>query len=84
MNLSRTTLRGLVAAGCAVLALCLPQRLQAQAQATTGVIRGVVTDSANAPVAGALVTMRNLETNISRAVRTARDLRRTASATRSV
>jgi len=48
----------------------VPASLSAQAQATTGVIRGVVTDSANAPVAGALVTLRNQETNVTRTIRT--------------
>lgn len=47
----------------AALALVLPARLRAQAQATTGVIRGVVTDSTGAPLAGATVSLRNLETN---------------------
>ena len=47
----------------AALALVLPARLRAQAQATTGVIRGVVTDSTGAPLAGATVSLLNLETN---------------------
>ncbi len=52
------------------LALLLPAMLQAQAQATTGIIRGMVTDEAGAPVADATVTMRNAETNVTRTVRT--------------
>jgi hypothetical protein len=45
-------------------------RLPAQAQATTGVLRGTVTDSAGAPIADAPVTLRNQETNVTRALRT--------------
>jgi hypothetical protein len=48
----------------------LPQRLWAQAQATTGVIRGTVTDSTGGPLAGASVTLRNVETNASRTLTT--------------
>ena len=40
--------------------------LAAQSQATTGVIRGAVTDSAGAAVPLATVTLRNLETNFQR------------------
>ncbi len=69
MRFSRTTSRGTVALAL-VFAAVLPNRLAAQAQATTGVIRGLVTDEANAPVAGAQVTLRNQETNITRTVRT--------------
>ena len=47
-----------------------PPRVSAQAQATTGVIRGRVTDDANAPVAAAQITLRNQETNVTRTVRT--------------
>jgi len=45
-----------------------PTLLHAQAQATTGVIRGVATDSAGNPVA-AFVTVRNTETNFTRTVK---------------
>lgn len=50
-------------------ALCLaPALLHGQAQATTGIIRGVATDSSGNPVA-AFVTVRNTETNFSRTVK---------------
>jgi hypothetical protein len=45
-----------------------PALLYAQAQATTGVIRGVATDSSGKPVA-AFVTVRNTETNFTRTVK---------------
>jgi len=45
-----------------------PTLLHAQAQATTGVIRGVATDSSGNPVA-AFVTVRNTETNFTRTVK---------------
>jgi carboxypeptidase family protein len=48
----------------------LPAALQAQAQATTGVTRGTVTDSTGQPLAGATVTLRNLETNAERSLTT--------------
>ena len=51
-------------------AAVLPQMLRAQSQATTGVIRGLVTDESNAPIAGAQITLRNQETNITRTLRT--------------
>lgn len=51
-----------------VLAL-LPAGLQAQAQATTGIVRGTVRDDAGAPVEGALLTLRNAETNLTRTIR---------------
>jgi hypothetical protein len=38
------------------------------AQATTGIIRGVISDSTGAPVSGATVTLRNQATNFSRVV----------------
>ena len=64
-------LRRRLSAWLALLALLLlPHSASAQTQATTGVIRGRVTDEANAPVAGALVTLRNQETNVTRTVRT--------------
>jgi len=48
--------------------LFAPKFLNAQAQATTGVIRGVATDSSGNPVA-AFVTVRNTETNYTRTVK---------------
>jgi hypothetical protein len=45
-----------------------PVALHAQAQATTGVIRGTATDSSGNPVA-AFVTVRNTETNFTRTVK---------------
>ena len=54
-----------------LLALTVPAtRLAAQAQATTGVIRGTVTEIAGGPIAGATVTLRHVETNITRTLRT--------------
>ena len=57
----------------ALLCCCLtvvPARLHAQAQATTGVIRGTVTDSAGTPLADAVVTLVNAETNAERVLNT--------------
>jgi Carboxypeptidase regulatory-like domain len=54
----------------ASFALITPVALFAQAQATTGVIRGTVTDSGGAPISGALVTLRNRETNALRSLNT--------------
>src|SRR5688572_26432679 len=51
-------------------ALALPGLLRAQAQATTGVVRGTVSDSAGRPVSGATVTLRHVETNASRSLTT--------------
>jgi hypothetical protein len=58
-----------VAAGLATI----PARAHAQAQATTGVIRGTVTDSAGGALAGASVTLRNAETNAERVLTTNQD-----------
>ena len=52
------------------LFLALPASLRAQAQATTGVIRGTVMDSAGSPISGATVTLRNRETNEQRSLST--------------
>jgi hypothetical protein len=53
------------------IALALPTaRLAGQAQATTGVIRGTVTDSTGGVLTGASVTLRNRETNAVRALTT--------------
>ena len=47
----------------------LSSSLHAQASATTGIIRGTLTDSSGNPVAGATVTLRNQQTNATRVVR---------------
>lgn len=47
-----------------------PDEVAAQAQASSGVIRGVVRDDAGAALAGAQVTIRNLETNAERVIST--------------
>src|SRR5207237_4826239 len=49
-----------------VLALAFPLFLSAQSQATTGIIRGVVTDPAGTPVAGATVVLHELQTGFQR------------------
>ncbi|HET6796419.1 MAG TPA: carboxypeptidase regulatory-like domain-containing protein [Gemmatimonadales bacterium] len=51
-------------------AVSLPTALHAQAQATTGVIRGTVTDSTGRAIDNATVTLRNLETNAERTLTT--------------
>ena len=70
MALSRPFSRSIriLVAGLA-LAL-LPGLLRAQAQATTGVVRGTVSDSTGQPVSGATVTLRHQETNASRSLTT--------------
>jgi len=61
----------IIGAACtAALLSAAPATLHAQAQATTGIIRGLVLDANGAPLADAVVTMRNAETNVSRTVRT--------------
>jgi hypothetical protein len=50
--------------------LAIPSRLAGQAQASTGVIRGTVSDTTGAPIAGATVTVLNRETNASRSMTT--------------
>ena len=70
MHFLSSKTRTCLALGALVAAAVLPQRVDAQAQATTGVIRGLVTDEANAPLAAAIVTLRNQETNVTRTVRT--------------
>src|SRR5437870_2707795 len=62
--------RALVLAAAA-LALCgAAVRLAAQSQATTGIIRGVVSDPSGNPVSGANVTVRDLQTNFTRRLAT--------------
>src|SRR2546429_1567356 len=53
-----------------VLALAFPLFLSAQSQATTGIIRGVVTDPSGTPVAGATVTLRETQTGFQRQITT--------------
>lgn len=53
-----------------VLVLAVPAALHSQAQATTGVVRGTVSDSSGHPLGGATVTLRNLETNAERTLAT--------------
>ncbi|MGZ8398187.1 MAG: outer membrane beta-barrel protein, partial [Gemmatimonadales bacterium] len=60
---TRALLVGLVLAG-------VPAALQAQAQASTGVIRGRVSDSTGAALHGATVTLRQRETNAQRTLTT--------------
>src|SRR5678816_1668943 len=47
-----------------------PGSMLAQSQASTGVLRGTVTDSAGMSIAGAVVTLRNTATNLSRTLTT--------------
>jgi hypothetical protein len=68
MPLPRPLGSTLVLLGLALAAL--PGQLAGQAQATTGVIRGTVRDSAGGTLAGASVTLRNAETNAERVLTT--------------
>jgi hypothetical protein len=52
--------------GLVVLAVAVPLVLAAQSQATTGVIRGTVTDPGGSPVAGATVVLREAQTGFQR------------------
>src|SRR6267154_3119466 len=54
--------------GPVVLALVFPLVLAGQSQATTGVIRGTVTDPAGTTVAGATVVLRETQTGFQRQV----------------
>src|SRR2546426_8841103 len=56
--------------GPVVLALVFPVLLAAQSQATTGVIRGTVTDPSGTSVAGATVVLRESQTGFQRQVAT--------------
>src|SRR5882672_7482315 len=56
--------------GPVVLALVFPVMLAAQSQATTGVIRGTVTDPSGTVVAGAAVVLRESQTGFQRQVAT--------------
>ncbi|MBI5599943.1 MAG: TonB-dependent receptor [Gemmatimonadetes bacterium] len=69
MALFARRLASLVATAAVVLA-ATASSLGAQAQATTGIIRGVVSDAAGAPINGATVTLRNQQTNFTRVLQT--------------
>ena len=56
--------------GVAVGLATLPAGLNAQSQATTGIIRGVVSDPSGRPVSGAAVTVRDVQTNFTRTLAT--------------
>jgi hypothetical protein len=59
-----------LAATVAVVLAATASLLGAQAQATTGIIRGVVSDAAGAPISGATVTLRHQQTNFTRVLQT--------------
>src|SRR3989454_2448233 len=54
--------------GPVAFAFVFPVSLAAQSQATTGIIRGTVTDPAGAPVAAATVTLRETQTGFQRQI----------------
>src|SRR2546427_10582137 len=56
--------------GPVVLALAFPVVLAAQSQATTGVIRGTVTDPSGTSVAAATVTLHETQTGVQRQITT--------------
>jgi len=56
--------------GAALVLVCWPTSLAAQAQATTGVIRGTVSDPSGNVVVGALVTLTDMQTRFQRTVTT--------------
>src|SRR5207244_25792 len=56
--------------GAALVLACWPTSLAAQAQATTGVIRGTVSDPSGNVVVGALVTLTDMQTRFQRTVTT--------------
>lgn len=56
--------------GALIAIACVSANVGAQAQATTGIIRGVVSDPSGNPVTGATVTLRNQATNFNRVVQT--------------
>jgi hypothetical protein len=56
--------------GPAVLALAFPVVLAAQSQATTGIIRGTVSDPSGSPVAGATVVLHETQTGFQRQLTT--------------
>ena len=59
-----------VLVGAALVLFRFPSSLGAQSQATTGIIRGVVSDPNGAPVNGASVTVRDVQTNFTRTLTT--------------
>src|SRR6267143_92289 len=56
--------------GAALVLVGAPARLGAQGQATTGIIRGMVTDPSGAPVANATVILHEAQTNFTRTLKT--------------
>src|SRR5947209_17923641 len=56
--------------GAALALTCWPTSLAAQAQATTGVIRGTVSDPSGSVVVGAQVTVTDVDTRFQRTVTT--------------
>ena len=54
----------------ALLLLTVPAALAAQSQATTGIIRGLVTDPSGAPTVGATVQLRETQTGFQRSLQT--------------
>src|SRR6266550_4482681 len=56
--------------GLVMLAVAFPIIIAAQSQATTGIIREVVTDPSGTPVAGANVSLRETQTGFQRQITT--------------
>jgi len=65
---STSQLRHLTTVFAALAIFLTPSLLRAQAQATTGVLRGTTTDSTGRPIS-AFVTIRNTETNFTRTIK---------------
>src|SRR5262249_16704785 len=55
---------------CACCLLLSTNTAMPQSQATTGLIQGVITDSEGAVIAGASVTVKNVETGLERTINT--------------
>src|SRR5438046_425992 len=72
LNYEFGKLRSIFAA-LAVLALVLCSAFSARAQVTTAAVRGTVTDEQGAAIAGADVTITNVETSFNRATTTGSD-----------